>query len=47
MYEILRKGSEAAREVAAKTLYEMKQAMQINYFDDENLIAEQAAKYRG
>ena len=47
VYEILRKGSEAAREVAAKTLYEMKQAMQINYFDDENLIAEQAAKYRG
>ena len=47
VYEILRKGSEAAREVAAQTLYEMKQAMQINYFDDENLIAEQAAKYRG
>ena len=46
VYEILRKGSEAAREVAAKTLYEMKQAMQINYFDDEALIAAQAEKYR-
>ena len=46
VYEILRKGSEAAREVAAQTLHEMKDAMQINYFDDAALIAEQAAKYR-
>ena len=46
VYNILRKGSEAAREVAAKTLHEMKDAMQINYFDDAALIAEQAAKYR-
>ena len=47
VYEILRKGSETAREVAAATLHEMKDAMQINYFDDAALIAEQAAKYRG
>ena len=47
VYEILRKGSEAAREVAAQTLHEMKDAMKINYFDDAALIAEQAAKYRG
>ena len=33
VYEILRKGSEAAREVAALTLHEMKDAMGINYFD--------------
>ena len=46
VYEILRKGSEAAREVAARTLYEMKDAMKINYFDDVALIADQAAKYR-
>ena len=46
VYEILRKGSEAAREVAAQTLHEMKDAMQINYFDDAALIAAQAAKYR-
>ena len=46
VYEILKKGSEAAREVAAQTLHEMKDAMQINYFDDEALIQEQAAKYR-
>ena len=46
VYEILRKGSEAAREVAAQTLHEMKEAMKINYFSDAALIAEQAAKYR-
>ena len=47
VYEILRKGSEAAREVAEQTLHQMKDAMKINYFDDAALIAEQAAKYRG
>ena len=46
VYNILRKGSEAAREVAAQTLHEMKDAMKINYFDDAALIAEQADKYR-
>ena len=46
VYEILREGSEAAREVAAETLHRMKDAMKINYFDDAALIAEQAAKYR-
>lgn len=33
VYEILWKGSLDAREVAAKTLHEMKAAMGINYFD--------------
>ena len=33
VYEILRKGSLSAREVAARTLHEMKDAMGINYFD--------------
>ena len=46
VYNILCKGSEAAREVAAQTLHEMKDAMRINYFDDAALIAEQAARYR-
>jgi tryptophanyl-tRNA synthetase len=46
VYNILKKGSEAAREVAARTLHEMKDAMKINYFDDAALIAEQAAKYK-
>ncbi len=45
VYEILRKGTEAAREVAAQTLSEVKHAMRIDYFDDSALIAEQAQKY--
>ena len=46
VFNILRKGSLAAREVAAATLHEMKDAMKINYFEDAALIAEQAAKYK-
>ena len=46
VYRILKKGSEEAREVAAQTLHEVKEAMRINYFDDEALIREQAEKYR-
>ena len=46
VYNILKKGSEAAREVAAQTLHEVKEAMRINYFDDAALIQEQAEKYR-
>lgn len=45
VYEILKKGSEAAREVAAQTLSEVKRAMKINYFEDEELIRAQSAKY--
>ncbi|MCC8167920.1 MAG: tryptophan--tRNA ligase [Clostridiales bacterium] len=47
VYEILRKGSEAARATAAQTLSEVKRAMRINYFEDEALIEAQAQKYRG
>lgn len=46
VYNILKKGSEAAREVAAQTLHDVREAMKINYFDDEALIEQQAAKYR-
>ena len=46
VYEILKKGSDAAREVAAQTLSEVKQAMKINYFDDEELIRVQSEKYQ-
>lgn len=46
MYEILRKGSEEARKVAAQTLSEVKSAMKINYFEDMDLIREQAEKYK-
>ena len=45
VYEILKKGSEVARETAEQTLSEVKRAMKINYFDDMELIAAQAAKY--
>ena len=46
VFNILKKGSESAREVAAKTLHEVREAMRINYFDDPDLIREQAEKYR-
>ncbi|MBE6305562.1 MAG: tryptophan--tRNA ligase [Bacteroidales bacterium] len=45
VFEILRKGSEEARAAAAKTLSRVRQAMRIDYFDDADLIAEQAKKY--
>ena len=46
VYEILKEGSQKAREIAARTLSEVKSAMKINYFDDEALIASQAEKYK-
>lgn len=46
VYEVLRKGSEAAREVAAQTLSEVKSAMKINYFEDAELIRMQSEKYK-
>ena len=45
VYEILRAGSEAAREVAAETLADVKRAMKIDYFDDKELIASQAEHF--
>ena len=45
VYEILRAGSEAAREVAAATLADVKRAMKIDYFDDKELIASQAEHF--
>lgn len=46
IYEILRKGSIVAKEAAAETLAEVKAAMKINYFDDMELIQEQAERFR-
>ena len=46
VYEILRKGSEVARAEAAKTLADVRKAMQINYFEDADLIAEHTKKYQ-
>ena len=44
VYDILKRGSEKAREIAAETLHEVKDAMRINYFDDRELIRSQAKK---
>lgn len=46
VYDILKAGSDKAREVAEATLQDVKNAMQINYFADKDLIETQAAKYR-
>lgn len=45
IYNILKKGSETARQVAAQTLSEVKHAMKIDYFEDLELIKEQSEKY--
>lgn len=45
VYEILEKGSEAAREVAAATLDGVKRAMKINYFEDKAFIEAQAKRF--
>lgn len=46
VYQILKEGSEKAERVAADTLTGVKRAMKINYFDDMELIAAQAEKYK-
>ena len=46
IFNILRRGSDAAREAAAQTMDEVRNALRINYFDDERLIKEQSEKYR-
>ena len=38
VYEILKEGSKVAEAKAAKTLHDVRSAMQINYFDDNSLI---------
>ena len=43
---ILRKGTEQARATAAQTMSEVRHAMQIDYFDDVELIRSQAERYR-
>lgn len=46
VYDILKKGSEEAKLVAEDTLKKVKEAMRINYFDDEELIKKHIEKYR-
>lgn len=47
IFNILKKGSDAAREVAAQTMDEVRKAMRIDYFEDEELIKEQTRKFSG
>ena len=47
IYDMLKKGCDTAREAAASTLDDVRKAMKINYFDDEELIAEQVRKFSG
>ena len=45
VYRILQEGSRRAEKVAARTLAEVKAAMKINYFDDQELIQSQARRF--
>ncbi|MBR3854525.1 MAG: tryptophan--tRNA ligase [Bacteroidaceae bacterium] len=47
VYRLLKEGSDAARAVAAETLADVRRAMKINYFEDTELIAQQARKFSG
>ena len=46
VYDILRRGCERAREAAIETMDEVRRAMKINYFDDADLIKEQALRFK-
>ena len=46
VYRILEEESRKAEQKAAQSLAEMKWAMKINYFEDKELIAEQAERFR-
>ncbi|MBR5687948.1 MAG: tryptophan--tRNA ligase [Prevotella sp.] len=46
IYNILRRGTESARETAAQTMSEVREAMKINYFDDAELIRQQSERFK-
>ena len=46
IYRILQEGSKKAEEKAASTLADVKAAMKINYFDDAELIDQQAKRFQ-
>ena len=46
IYNILRKGTEKAREVAAQTMDEVRKAMRIDYFNDAELIRQQSEMFK-
>lgn len=45
IYNMLKKGCEEAREIAAQTLADVRRAMKIDYFNDAALIQEQAKRF--
>lgn len=45
IYDMLKKGCEEAREVAAQTLADVRRAIKIDYFNDAALIQEQAKRF--
>jgi tryptophanyl-tRNA synthetase len=46
IYDMLKRGCDTAREVAADTLADVRRSMRINYFEDKELIAEQAKRFQ-
>ncbi len=46
IYNILRRGTEKARETAVQTMDEVRNAMKINYFDDKELIQQQSEYFK-
>lgn len=46
IFNILKKGSDDAREVAAQTMDDVRRAMRIDYFEDAALIQQQADKFK-
>ena len=46
IYNILMKGTEQAREVAAQTMAEVRHAMRIDYFSDTELIRQQTEAFK-
>ncbi len=46
IYNILRRGTEKAREIAAQTMDEVRNAMKINYFVDTELIRQQSEFFK-
>ena len=45
IYNILRRGTDKARETAAQTMSEVRQAMKIDYFNDAELIRQQSERF--
>ena len=46
IYNILRKGTDKARETAAQTMAEVRNAMKINYFEDKELIQQHSEYFK-